>query len=548
MKNVSSRITNFTASQFIKVVTILIFISCNGQTSNKQQQHPKAKTTHTDSLIIGNFNPASGIPLDSTRISGFVAGRPLFKEFTPDIYKFYSSNHYNYVWYDKKGLSELSNILIGRLMKTDEDGITDTIPYKEDFLKLIHYNDTSGLKNDSAPDITTELMLTAQYFNYAKNIWGGKLNNQAENLNWYLPRKKLSYPELLEKNLTAGAMTPDTNNIVIVQYRGLKDALQRYRDIEKQNAAVTIPSLKKPATLKLNDTSTTITLIRQQLTLYGYAGALPGGNKFDTALATAVNKFRVTHGLKKSAVIDNSLIKEMNVPVTKRIEQIIVNMERLRWIPADSISDEFILVNIPAFTLSYYEDKKIAWGCNVVVGTPMNKTVIFSGMMQYVVFSPYWYVPPSIIRKEILPGMKRNSNYLANHRMEWNGGNVRQKPGKNNSLGLVKFLFPNANNIYLHDTPSKSLFGEDKRAFSHGCVRVSEPRQLAIRLLRYDSSWTPEKIDKAMNAGTEKYVTLKKKIPVYIGYFTCFMDANGMVNFRDDVYKRDDRLMEMLVK
>ncbi len=531
----------------IAVLIILFFISCNEQQGIKHLRRATKKATHTDSLIIGNFNSSSGIPLDSSHIASFVEAKPLFKEFLPDFYKFYSSNHYNYVWYDKNGLSELSNILIGRLMKTDEDGITDTIPYKEDFLKLIHYEDTSGLKNDSAPDINTELMLTAQYFNYARNIWGGKLNNDAESLNWYLPRKKLSYPEILEKNLAAGTMKPDTNNIVVVQYRGLKEALQRYRDIDKQNAAVTIPALKKPATLKLNDTSTSISLVKQQLALYGYANNLSEGNKFDTGLVTAVNNFRITHGLKKNSVIDNSMIRELNVPVSKRIEQIIVNMERLRWIPADSISDEFILVNIPDYTLSYYEDKKIAWGCNVVVGTPMNKTVIFSGMMQYVVFSPYWYVPPSIIKKEILPGMKRNSNYLANHRMEWNGGNVRQKPGKNNSLGLVKFLFPNANNIYLHDTPSKSLFGEDKRAFSHGCVRVSEPRQLAIRLLRDDSTWTPEKIDKAMNAGVEKYVTLKKKIPVYIGYFTCFMDANGMVNFRDDIYNRDSLLMQMLV-
>jgi murein L,D-transpeptidase YcbB/YkuD len=168
--------------------------------------------------------------------------------------------------------------------------------------------------------------------------------------------------------------------------------------------------------------------------------------------------------------------------------------------------------------------------------------------MQYIVFSPYWNVPQSIIKNEIIPGMRRDPNYLAKHRMEWNNGNVRQKPGPSNSLGLVKFLFPNSNNIYLHDTPSKSLFGKEERAFSHGCIRVAKPKELAIRLLSYDSTWTPEKIEAAMNAGVEKYVTLKKKVPVYIGYFTAFVDRNGQINFRKDIYNRDEELLKQLIQ
>jgi murein L,D-transpeptidase YcbB/YkuD len=144
--------------------------------------------------------------------------------------------------------------------------------------------------------------------------------------------------------------------------------------------------------------------------------------------------------------------------------------------------------------------------------------------------------------------MARDPNYLAKHRMEWNGGNVRQKPGPENSLGLVKFMFPNSNNIYLHDTPSKSLFEEEARAFSHGCVRVAKPRDLAIRILRQDPTWTPEKIDAAMHRGTERSVSLKKKIPVYIGYFTAYVNSEGMLNFRDDVYDRDSRLLSLLMK
>jgi murein L,D-transpeptidase YcbB/YkuD len=192
------------------------------------------------------------------------------------------------------------------------------------------------------------------------------------------------------------------------------------------------------------------------------------------------------------------------------------------------------------------EKDSVILSCNVVVGKATNKTVIFRGDMKYVVFSPYWNVPPSIINKEILPAMKRNPNYLAKHNMEYNGGKIRQKPGPNNSLGLVKFLFPNSFNIYLHDTPSKSLFKEDKRAFSHGCIRVSEPFELARYLLRHDPSWTPEKINGAMNSGKEQYVTLKNTVPVYLVYFTAFVDAQGKLNFRDDIYNRDQELKEML--
>jgi murein L,D-transpeptidase YcbB/YkuD len=177
----------------------------------------------------------------------------------------------------------------------------------------------------------------------------------------------------------------------------------------------------------------------------------------------------------------------------------------------------------------------------------MTQTVIFSGHLQYVVFSPYWYIPPSIIQKEIKPGMARNPNYLSNHHMEWNGGNVRQKPGNTNSLGLVKFIFPNSYNIYLHDTPSKPLFDEDNRAFSHGCIRVAQPRALALQILKQIPAWTPEKIDAAMHAGTEKTVLLKKKIPVYIGYFTAFVNSKGKLNFREDVYNRDQRLLNFLM-
>jgi murein L,D-transpeptidase YcbB/YkuD len=237
----------------------------------------------------------------------------------------------------------------------------------------------------------------------------------------------------------------------------------------------------------------------------------------------------------------------MNDPLEKRIQQIIVNMERSRWVPV-KLSNNYLVVNIPEYKLHVYENDSVAWSMNVVVGKDQHKTVIFNGDLKYVVFSPYWNIPTSILRKEILPALKRNRNYLSRHNMEWHNGGVRQKPGPNNSLGLVKFLFPNSHNIYLHDSPAKSLFQETDRAFSHGCIRLAEPKKLAMYLLRNDSSWTEEKITGAMEGRVEKYVTLRQPVPVFISYFTAWVDKLGKVNFRKDIYKRDERLAQMIIE
>ncbi|MEO6001067.1 MAG: L,D-transpeptidase family protein [Chitinophagaceae bacterium] len=221
-------------------------------------------------------------------------------------------------------------------------------------------------------------------------------------------------------------------------------------------------------------------------------------------------------------------------------------MERSRWIP-DEMKGEYLAVNIPEFRLHAYSSDSLLWSMNVVVGRAINKTVIFSGNLKYVVFSPYWNVPLSILKKEILPGIRKNKNYLESHHMEWNGNSVRQKPGPWNSLGQVKFLFPNSFSIYLHDTPSKSLFEDDKRDFSHGCIRVADPKKLALFLLKKDSSWNETNVTNAMNSGKEKYVTLKQSIPVFIAYFTVWVDHQGKLNFRDDIYGRDKALAEMVV-
>ena len=296
----------------------------------------------------------------------------------------------------------------------------------------------------------------------------------------------------------------------------------------------------------MGDSATTIAQVRQHLYITGDIASDNKSNVYDSLLVQSVKAYQKRFGYNETGIITATLISEMNVPVEKRIEQIIVNMERCRWVPQELKTDH-LLVNIPDFRLHVFEKDSLVFSMNVVVGKNQHKTVIFNGEMKYIVFSPYWNVPSSILKNEILPAIRRNKNYLASHNMEWNGGSVRQKPGPNNSLGLVKFLFPNSHSIYLHDTPAKSLFNEDKRAFSHGCIRLAEPKKLATYLLRNDSSWTEEKITEAMNKGKEQTVTLSKPIPVFIAYFTSWVDRTGKLNFRNDIYNRDSRLAKMIL-
>jgi murein L,D-transpeptidase YcbB/YkuD len=210
-----------------------------------------------------------------------------------------------------------------------------------------------------------------------------------------------------------------------------------------------------------------------------------------------------------------------------------------------------ILVNIPEFVLHVYEGNKKAFDMNVVVGKEGHNTMMFNGDLNQVVFSPYWNVPPSIVKDEILPAVNRNPGYLASQNMEQVGmegdlPRIRQLPGPKNSLGRVKFLFPNSFNIYFHDTPAKSLFEKDKRAYSHGCIRLSDPGKMANYLLRDNPEWTPERIEEAMNSGTEKYVKLKKAVPVIITYYTAWVDESGRLNFRDDIYSHDASLAQKM--
>ena len=269
--------------------------------------------------------------------------------------------------------------------------------------------------------------------------------------------------------------------------------------IAKQGGWPQINTSKK--TLKKGISAPEIAVIKKRLQLSNDMPAIDTSQVFNDTLELAVRNFQERHGYKPTGIITDPLIKDMNVPAIKRLQQILMNMDRMRWL-ANQPTGNMIVVNIPEFILHVYEGSRKVFDIVVVVGKEGHNTMMFNGDLNQVVFSPYWNVPSSIVQKEILPEMDKNGNYLAKENMEITGNEgglpvIRQKPGGKNALGKVKFLFPNSFNIYFHDTPAKSLFNKDKRAYSHGCIRLKEPVKLANYVLRNQPEWTPEKIEKS---------------------------------------------------
>lgn len=494
-----------------------------------------------DVAMVTQKKPALVMSFDSSLVSSFYAKYPKLIIYKKQVISLYEKNDFDFIWYDKKGRKETADVIYNKINNLSQEGVQAKLPYKETVDGLLQ-------KNTIKPDIDTELFLSNYYFFYVNKTLQGIDSTKMKELEWYLPRKKQSYVGYLDSLLIDPKLI-DNKEQHIAQYYKLKNVLQKYREIEQKGGW---DSIKVPADFKMikpGDSSAIVAKIRTRLFLTGDIEEDSGRQLYGFALQQAILKFKKRTGYTLDKIILPKHIDEMNVPITERIKTIIVNMERCRWIAPDlPKSKEFIVVNIPSYRLNYYKEGKIELTSNVVVGTTMNKTVIFSGQMSYIVFSPYWNVTPHIIKTEILPEMKKDKNYLSKHNMEWNNGAVRQKPGPSNSLGLVKFLFPNTNNIYLHDTPSKSLFSSEKRAFSHGCIRVEKPVELANLILKDDPYWTPEKIDEAMHKKKEVWYTLKNKIPVYIGYFTAFVDENGIMNFYKDIYGKDAQLAAMLVE
>lgn len=517
--------------KLLLVLLVALTISCNQKKDKiilKKAEKPEV--------------PALTIPIDSATIANFYKTYPKLATYQTEVLNLYKKQGSQQLWLDNKGIVEFGKTLFDKYRDIENEGLRKDFPYDDSL--TVTFEKAIDIKLLKA---NTDLLISNLYFYYSRKVYDGLDVKTMTSLEWLLPRKKIDYETFSDSIFNQKTINFDNKTKMFSQYYKLRDVLKKYKNIETNGGWKNIEVEEGFKSFKVGDSAEAIIQIRERLFI---TGELTENNKSsicDSTLITAVKEYQIHHGNTSSNSILPEHIKELNVSVADRIKTIIVNMERCRWIDPELEKDkEYLEVNIPEFKLYLIRNGKIAFTSPVVVGKAMTQTVIFSGMMQYIVFSPYWNVPRSIVNNEIKPGLARDKNYMSKRRLEWHNGSVRQLPGKNNSLGLVKFIFPNSNNIYLHDTPSKSLFEREKRAFSHGCVRVGKPRDLAIELLKDDPKWTPEKIDKAMHSGKEDWYKLNQKIPIYIGYFTAWVDKEGKMNFYKDVYDRDNSLAKLL--
>jgi L,D-transpeptidase YcbB len=394
-----------------------------------------------------------------------------------------------------------------------------------------------------------ELRLTAEFLRFARRDYGGHFDRDPREIGWFIPRAKKDYARLLD-SLAAGTMDISAIEPVHPGYAPLRaqiGSLQRL--VEQPWDTLTLPRAVRK--LEPGDSAALVPQLRGRLALLGDHQAIVESTtasplRYDSVLVDAVRRFQRRHGLLDDGIVGAGVLRALNVTPGERLRTVLINMERLRWVP-DHPAATAIIVNIPEFRLHVLEEGKEVLAMPIVVGAAATRTVIFSDSVTSVVFSPTWTVPASITRKEILPALKRDPSYLARRQMEIVGGSatmpiIRQRPGPQNALGAVKFLFPNSYDIYMHDTPSRGLFAREQRAFSHGCIRLGNPKALATYLLRSDSTWTTDRMERAMSQRSEVAVRLRTPMPVYLVYFTAWVDAAGNLNFRDDVYGHDARL------
>lgn len=491
--------------------------------------------------------------LDSADIAAFLANHPEYAVDSAAMRAFYARRNHQYAWFVNDSLTQSASGFAA-LVGSADTAYREIAVLRDRLNGLLHGVRTDTLPCDSC-QLDLELSLTAQFFRFADKKYGGLVGKDLRELDWFIPRNKKDYSQLID-SLAAGRMDLSPVEPVHPQYGLLKAELKHLYELDNLGAwpALELGDRRK---VEPGDSVAVVADIRQRLMLLGDFSSdgdsvLLLSPRYDTTLTKAVQRFQERHGLLPDGVIGAGVMRQLNVPPRDRIRTLLVNMERLRWVPL-TYAPNLILVNVPEFRMHIFEDGQEAWSMDVVVGTSATRTVIFNDTLKRIVFSPYWGIPPSIVRGEILPAMKKDPNYLRKKNMEIVGGSasnpvIRQKPGKSNALGLVKFLFPNSYNIYFHDTPSKGGFAKEKRAFSHGCIRLSEPVRLAEYLLRNDSTWTPDRIKKAMNGGKEVTVNLSadERRPVTIGYFTAWIDVDDRLNFRDDVYGHDDKLAKEL--
>lgn len=493
-----------------------------------------------------------------------IANIPL-KQSKPLI-RLYHNRLYQALWTQSDQLNTVGQTLFNALQNVASHGISPQ-RYPLDILQKL-------AQTDPFPRLELELLLSHTYLRYSKDVHRGVLQPNKLHRNWYI------YPTDHWDAVTAlqWAMLDDKIVDFIQQlppphsaYRYLQHALRVYRQQAQMSTWQTLPAGKK---LQQGNHHQQVALLRQRLQFSGdYANSSTAYQskplQFEAALAEAVTFFQHRHGLQTDGVVGPNTRKTLNVSMAERIAQLEINLERWRWMPRE-LPSHYIDVNIPDFQLHVRKAGKVVSEMPVIVGKKSRKTPVFTEDMRYLVMNPRWSVPYNIAVKDILPKLQNNPEYLIRSNMrvfeegelvdtsaiDWSQYDrknfpfrIRQNPGRRNALGRIKFMFPNRYSVYLHDTPKRYLFKRTTRAFSSGCIRVSDPVGLANYLLSDDKNWSQKKIKHTIQGKNyrSKVVNLPANLPVYLWYWTAWVDSAGVVHFRDDIYGYD-RVVQRALK
>ena len=462
---------------------------------------------------------------------------------TRTLYKAYQNAP---LWLDNDGLiKDRADALVDALVNATTDAIRiDEYP----LLPLASLLDSLRRQKDKTTGdqfARADLLLTSAYVALSEDYLTGQIDPKSVAQSWHIDVKEEEVDSALGRSLRESRLAEAIQRMrpQDEDYERLRQKLGEYRKMVSSGGWVPVPQ-GKPLKRGDRDTPARLQALRSRLRAEGIqvAGDSGASGVFDQAMAAGIAQFQARHGIVVDSMLGKETLDAMNVPATFRLAQIASNLERYRWLPR-TLGNRYVFVNVPAFKLEGYENGRKAIEMKVIVGAEYDDraTPVFSDRMEFVVFRPYWNVTDDIAQNELFPKFAA-SGVPADYEIYSENGvqRIRQKPGPKNSLGLVKFMFPNDFNIYLHDTPQDNLFKEDIRAFSHGCIRVEKPEELAQWVL----GWDRARVENAMQSGSNnQHVKLPSSIPVYIAYMTTFV-RDGNVWFGNDLYKRDQQLAQ----
>lgn len=540
-----------------------------------------ACTAATQAPSATQAPPAAQAPPSSPRIESLVSAAnldgmrwPDFSDYRSWLQKFYQPVGYSPAWLQGTAPSPQALSMIDLFGNAWQRGLEP-----EDYDSSRWQSRIQALQS-SNPDVGGfDVALTVCTMRYISDLRIGRINPRHFQFDFDLQQKKYDLAQFLRNEVlpasnVAGVM--DNVEPPYPGYRRTKQALLTYIDLAKKDDGEQLPAIKPKGKIVPGDSYPGVPrltrLLRSLGDLPADANVPADSTTYTGPLVDAVKRFQLRHGRTQNGQIDAQTLADLNEPLSQCVKQMQLTLERWRWLPPE-YQQSAIIANIPEFRLRGYDkDFKIGVTMNVVVGKAFgHKTPVFSDTMQYVIFRPYWDVPPSIIRGEIIPKVSRDPDYLAKKGFvvvdsrqnvvaagsitpevlaQLKAGKlfVRQKPGPTNALGLAKFIFPNSYNVYMHDTPATEFFSQSRRDFSHGCIRLEKPADLAAWVLRDNSGWTPDRIRTAMNGSDPQQVNLARPIPVLIVYATVIVLEDGLVHFYDDIYQQDTALEKALAK